>query len=228
MPDGTSDKIAFPATVALQGAASTVGWKRALDLFGACVGLTLLSPVFALVSLAVMIDSPGGPVFRQRRVGLAGRTFDMYKFRTMAADTDTELHRAYVSRLITEGSEQLKNSRGKYKLEGDPRITPVGRFLRRLSLDELPQLVNVLKGEMSLVGPRPPLEYEVELYSRRQRRRLGVAPGMTGLWQVRGRNSTTFDEMIELDLDYIARRSLALDLRILLDTVGVVFLGRGA
>jgi lipopolysaccharide/colanic/teichoic acid biosynthesis glycosyltransferase len=202
--------------------------KRALDLFGSVFGLVVLAPVLGLIALVIRIDSSGSPIYRQRRLGLRGAPFEMYKFRTMYTGNDPEAHRRYVSRLILEGSTELQNGSGGYKLENDPRITRVGAVLRRLSLDELPQLLNVLRGEMSLVGPRPPLEYEAELYTARQHGRLDAVPGMTGLWQVSGRNSTTFEEMIDLDLSYIAGRSLRGDLGILVRTVSVVREAGGA
>jgi lipopolysaccharide/colanic/teichoic acid biosynthesis glycosyltransferase len=202
--------------------------KRVLDIVGSLVGLVLLAPAFGVIALLIALDSPGGAIYRQRRVGYRGRPIGMYKFRSMYVGNDPGMHRQYVSRLILQGSTDLLNDNGSYKLERDPRITRVGAVLRRFSLDEFPQLLNVLAGEMSLVGPRPPLDYEYDLYTPRQRRRLEVVPGMTGLWQVSGRNSTTFDKMIDLDLDYIESRSLWLDLRILLKTVLVVLKAGGA
>lgn len=213
------------AEIAVRGI--SVG-KRLLDVLGSLAGLVLLSPAFALIALAIIVDSPGGVIFRQRRIGLGGRPFDMLKFRTMYAGNDPGAHRAYVSRLILQGTDDLRNGQGCYKLEDDSRITRVGAWLRRFSIDEFPQLINVLAGEMSLVGPRPPLEYEYELYSPRHCRRLEVVPGMTGLWQVSGRNETTFEEMIDLDLEYIERRSVLLDLSILARTVSVRVLRGGA
>jgi lipopolysaccharide/colanic/teichoic acid biosynthesis glycosyltransferase len=188
----------------------------------------MVSPFLALTALAIRLDSPGPALFRQARVGRGGRPFTMLKFRTMRQDCDAGRHRAYVEAYIAEGGEALRNADGDYKLERDPRITRVGRVLRATSLDELPQLINVLRGEMSLVGPRPPLAYEVDLYTPRHARRLTVPPGMTGLWQVSGRNRTTFEQMIDLDLAYIERRCLALDLWILVRTVSVVLAAKGA
>ena len=151
--------------------------------------------------------------------------FCLYKFRTMFANNDQAIHQAYYRALINGEAKPLD---GTFKLTYDPRITPIGRFLRRFSLDELPQLLNVLKGDMSLVGPRPPIPYEVELYRPRERSRLSVIPGITGLWQVSGRNSLNFQQMIDLDLAYIERWSLWLDIQILARTVFVVATGRGA
>jgi lipopolysaccharide/colanic/teichoic acid biosynthesis glycosyltransferase len=229
MHDTAGPRPVYAIDVGLSGSrAYPAAGKRALDLFGSVCGLVVLTPALAAVAALVALDSPGGPLYRQRRLGVNGRPFDMYKFRTMYTGNDSAAHRRYVSRLILEGSTELANSSGGYKLENDPRITRVGALLRRFSLDEFPQLLNVLKGEMSLVGPRPPLEYEAELYTPRQHRRLDAMPGMTGLWQVSGRNATTFEEMIDLDLAYIDRRSLRTDLKILAKTVSVVLQARGA
>lgn len=200
--------------------------KRALDVTASAVGLVLLSPVLLVVAIAVRVDSSGPAIFAQRRLGKNGRPFTFYKFRSMCDGCDSDMHRSYVSRLIKSQSEELKGASGSYKLDRDPRITRVGRILRRTSLDELPQLYNVLRGEMSLVGPRPPLAYEVELYTARHMRRLEATPGMSGLWQVSGRTNTTFEQMVDLDLAYIDNWSLALDLEILLRTISVV-LDRG-
>lgn len=202
--------------------------KRLLDVAGAGAGLLLLAPVFAVVALLVRLDSKGPAFFRQQRVGLNGEPFRMLKFRTMLCGNDADVHRQYVTRLIREGTTDLKGESGCYKLDDDDRITRVGQVLRRFSIDELPQLVNVLAGDMSLVGPRPPLDYEVALYDREAARRLETRPGMTGLWQVSGRNETTFAEMVDLDIAYIDGWSLSLDVRILMRTVSVVVTGRGA
>lgn len=196
--------------------------KRLLDVFGSSVGLVVLAPVFAVVATAIKLDSPGPVFFHQERLGMRGRPFTIYKFRTMAVNADSEIHRRYVQALITSSDSGLRGSSGAYKLDADPRITTVGAWLRATSLDELPQLINVFRGEMSLVGPRPPLEYEAELYSERDARRLEVIPGMTGLWQVSGRNETNFAQMVDLDLEYIERQSLLLDLRILARTFSAV------
>lgn len=178
--------------------------KRLIDIAGSLVGLVLLSPLFLIVAALIKIDSPGPVFFCQERVGKGGRPFRIFKFRSMVENA---------ARMGT----------GIYVSEGDPRITRVGRFLRRASLDELPQLINVLRGEMSLVGPRPTLAYQVERYTPRQRRRLLVKPGITGWAQVKGRNRLSWPEKIELDLYYVDHWSLWLDLRILFLTLGVVF-----
>jgi lipopolysaccharide/colanic/teichoic acid biosynthesis glycosyltransferase len=168
-------------------------------------------------------------IYRQERVGENGRPFTMLKFRSMYDNASTALHRAHVAQIIRgNAAPTAANGKGSAKLRHDPRVTRVGRILRRTSLDELPQLWNVLRGEMSLVGPRPPLPYEVELYQEWHRQRLQALPGMTGLWQVQGRNRVRFDEMVRMDLEYIRRQSLWLDLVILLKTPWAMFNGRGA
>lgn len=202
--------------------------KRVFDLTVAAVGLVVLSPLLLLVAIAVRLDSEGPALFRQERVGKGGRTFTFYKFRTMRTDASADAHRAYVTALIKEETEDLRGDNGSYKLEGDSRITKLGRVLRRTSIDELPQLVNVVRGEMSLVGPRPPIGYEVELYGPRERRRLDVIPGITGLWQVSGRCKTTYQQMVDLDLHYIESWSFLLDMRILVRTARVVLGREGA
>ncbi len=202
--------------------------KRVIDLVGAALGLVLLSPVLLIIALIVRLESPGPALFRQERLGLLGKPFEFYKFRTMVDGNEPRIHQEYVKSLITNASDDLKGQTGSFKLEADPRVTRVGHFLRRTSLDELPQLLNVLAGDMSLVGPRPPLRYEVDLYSEHAMRRLEAIPGMTGLWQVSGRTETTFDEMVELDIEYIDNWSLGLDLKILARTIPVVFGKKGA
>ncbi len=187
--------------------------KRMMDLLGAALGLLLFAPFMFLIALAIKLDSPGPVFFVQERVGLHGRRFRMYKFRSMVADAERRL--AEVAHLNEMTGPVFKTAR-------DPRVTRVGRVLRRLSLDELPQLFNVLKGEMSLVGPRPPLPREVAKYGPRERRRLSVKPGITCLWQVSGRNKIPFERWVELDLEYVERWSLWLDLKILARTVPAV------
>lgn len=201
--------------------------KRGLDVSISSVALLLLSPLLAVLALAVKCSSRGPALFRQRRLGQYGRPFTFLKFRSMYADSQTAVHEQYVARFIAGGP--VENSHGVCKITDDPRVTAVGRVLRRTSLDELPQLWNVLRGEMSLVGPRPPLDYEFERYACWQRRRvLEAKPGITGLWQVQGRSRTSFDEMVRLDLRYARRRSLWLDLKILSQTPGVMLSGKGA
>jgi len=167
-------------------------------------------------------------LFRQVRLGKDSVPFTFYKFRTMVDGNDASIHKRYVADLITQPSEALKGDTGSFKIEHDPRLTRIGGALRRWSIDELPQILNVLAGDMSLIGPRPPLDYEVELYSERARRRLECKPGITGLWQVSGRCLTTFDEMVELDIEYIDTWSLWLDVSILLRTPSAVLGGKGA
>ncbi len=199
------------------------GWKRlckrAVDVVVAAVALLLLSPLLLIVALAIKLDSPGPVLFRQLRVGRGGRQFWFYKFRSMRADAE---------QAFWELVEQNEVKGPIFKIRNDPRITRVGRFIRRTSIDELPQLFNVLQGDMSLVGPRPPIPHEVERYEDWHRRRLEVSPGITGLWQVSGRSLLTFDEMVLLDLWYIENWSLGLDLKIILRTIPAVLLERGA
>jgi lipopolysaccharide/colanic/teichoic acid biosynthesis glycosyltransferase len=202
--------------------------KRVADLCIALVGTVLISPLLILIAVLIKLDSPGPVLFVQQRIGKDGCPFTFLKYRTMEYGNDPEIHRDYVSALIREETSELKGEGGSYKIEADPRVTQLGHILRRTSLDELPQLFNVLMGDMSLVGPRPPIDYEVELYGARERGRLAVLPGMTGLWQVSGRCETTYQEMVDLDLEYIRTWSLLLDLKILFRTVGVVFDRKGA
>ncbi|HXG40033.1 MAG TPA: sugar transferase [Candidatus Limnocylindrales bacterium] len=200
--------------------------KRLLDVVGAVALLVLSAPIWLSVVPLIKLTSPGPALFRQVRLGLGGRPFTCLKFRTMYDGVSDDVHREYVlAQLALEGSPVAYQ--GAYKLVGDRRVTPVGRFLRRTSLDELPQLLNVLRGEMSLVGPRPPLPYEVARYDERQIGRLAVRPGITGLWQVSGRNRLTYAQMIELDLEYIERWSIATDLAIALRTPLVMLTNSG-
>jgi lipopolysaccharide/colanic/teichoic acid biosynthesis glycosyltransferase len=230
--------------------------RRLLDLFVASTALVALSPLLALVALAIRLESPGPVIFRQRRLGQGLRPFTVLKFRTMRHGADAAVHREYVHSLIGQPptgepptgrpvtgrpvtgrpdtgepasgqrarGQRVAGERGElYKLSVDSRITRVGRFLRSWSLDELPQLVNVLRGEMALVGPRPVIPYEVERYPERYLPRFTVKPGLTGLWQVSGRNERTYEEMVRFDIEYARHASLLLDLRILARTVPVVF-----
>lgn len=206
--------------------------KRVVDIVGALTALVLFSPFMLGTAIAVALTSPGPIIFRQIRLGKGGAPFVFYKFRSMRVNADDRIHREYVANLIEGKLEQINQGDGErplYKMKADPRITPVGRIIRKTSLDELPQLFNVLKGDMSLVGPRPPLPYEAEKYqSWHLRRVLEVRPGITGLWQVEGRSTTSFDDMVRLDLRYIRQRSLWLDLKILLKTIKVVLRRDGA
>lgn len=206
--------------------------KRLIDVAGSLLLLGILSPVFLIIAAAIKLTSRGPILFRQKRVGEHGTPFTFLKFRSMYMNNDSNEHREYVRQLIA-GQAERKSADGKtqgvFKLANDPRITTVGRMLRRSSLDELPQLINVLRGEMSLVGPRPPLPYEVEVYATWHRRRLLEAkPGITGLWQVHGRSRVEFDDMVRLDLRYARDCSPLLDLKILLQTPKAVMGGDGA
>jgi lipopolysaccharide/colanic/teichoic acid biosynthesis glycosyltransferase len=185
-------------------------------------------PIFGIIALLIKITSKGPVLFCQKRLGQYGKEFKFLKFRTMYPNNDSRIHQEYVAKLIA-GNGDFKQANGTYKLTNDPRITPLGRFLRKSSLDELPQFINVLRGDMSLVGPRPPLAYEYERYQAWHRRRVTeLKPGMTGLWQIEGRSRTTFDEMVRMDLRYASSVSLWLDLKILLLTPKAVISGRGA
>jgi lipopolysaccharide/colanic/teichoic acid biosynthesis glycosyltransferase len=200
--------------------------KRGMDIAGALMGLILFSPLMAVVAALIKITSRGPVLFRQTRLGYEGRRFVFFKFRSMQNGCHDFVHREYVQKWILGKTDEINNGSGErpfYKITHDPRITPLGRFLRKTSLDELPQLWNVLKGEMSLVGPRPAIGYEIEAYKDwHVRRTMEVKPGITGLWQVMGRNRTTFDEMAQLDLQYAKNWSLLLDLKILLKTFKVI------
>jgi lipopolysaccharide/colanic/teichoic acid biosynthesis glycosyltransferase len=201
--------------------------KRLLDIVLAVSGLIILAPLMILVAALVRATSPGPVLFRQVRIGLNEQPFVMFKFRTMrngCADGPLrEMNRAEL-----RGSADPGTSDGVFKLEDDPRVTAVGRILRRFSIDELPQLFNVLRGEMSLVGPRPALPWEVELFSREQRRRHACVPGITGLWQVSGRNHLSMPDMLALDLRYVEHRSMLLDLQILIRTPRAVLFDTSA
>ncbi|HEX8284668.1 MAG TPA: sugar transferase [Pyrinomonadaceae bacterium] len=201
--------------------------KRAFDISVAALALVLLSPLWVLMALLIKLDSKGPVLYRQERVGMDGRIFLFLKFRTMRAGADDAAHREFQRKYIAGRPETNLGdpSRPVYKLHDDPRVTRTGRWLRRTSLDELPQLLNVLRGDMSVVGPRPPIPYEVEAYALWHRKRLDMKPGMTGLWQVSGRNRLSFDEMVRLDLFYIENWSLWLDLKIMLRTLPVLLRG---
>lgn len=193
--------------------------KRALDIALATLGLVATMPIWLVIALAVRLNSPGPAIFVQERVGERGRRFSFYKFRSMYVDAEAR---------FAEVSARNEAAGPVFKMRRDPRVTPVGTFLRRTSLDELPQLINVLRGDMSLVGPRPPLPKEVEQYSPKDLVRLSVKPGLTCLWQVRGRSTVGFEQWMEYDREYVYNMSLWLDLRILLRTVGAVLSMRGA
>jgi len=194
---------------------------RAIDLIGAMLALLITLPVMVLAAIAVRVTSKGPVLFRQERVGRSGDRFSMLKFRTMRSGADAAAHRRYVASLI-RGQALEQGDAGLYKLVDDERVTSVGRALRKLSIDELPQLLNVVMGDMRLVGPRPALPFEVDLYEDWQLRRLSVKPGMTGLWQVSGRSRLTYEDMVRLDLSYIDSWSPLKDIRILLRTVPAI------
>ena len=214
--------------------------KRVSDVALSLIALILLSPLLLIIAIAIKLDSPGPVIFRQQRVRgdqdpqdlhPEKRVFTFYKFRSMRKDADQNTHRKYVTELINGNHKAANNGDKKapiYKMTRDRRVTRVGRVLRRTSLDELPQLLNVLKGAMSLVGPRPALPYEVAQYQDWHRERLSVTPGITGLWQISGRSQLTFKEMAALDIEYAQRRSLELDLIILVKTMPAVLSSKGA
>ncbi|KQU26993.1 multidrug MFS transporter [Bacillus sp. Leaf75] len=194
--------------------------KRCIDILGALAGLLLLAIVFMIVSLLIKIEDPKGSIFfSQKRVGKNGKEFNMYKFRSMVSDAEAKL---------AELLQQNEATGAMFKMKNDPRVTKIGRFIRKTSIDELPQLLNVLKGDMSLVGPRPPLLREVSEYTEYQKQRLLVTPGCTGLWQVSGRSNVGFEEMVELDLTYMTTRSLITDITIICRTVFLLFGSKNA
>lgn len=194
--------------------------KRSIDVIGALLGMLLLSPVFLLITLAIWRSAPGAPiVFSQNRVGKGGQLFRIYKFRTMIPDAEQKKH------LVIDQNE---TGGPTFKARNEPRVTPVGRFLRKTSLDELPQLYNILKGDMSIVGPRPAIPEEVLSWKMWQTRRLSVDQGLTCIWQISGRSLIQFDRWMELDLEYIDSWSIWLDMRIILKTIWVVLTGKGA
>jgi len=194
--------------------------KRAVDIVGASIGLVFLLPIFALVAIIIKLEDPKGRVFfSQTRVGRHEQSFKMYKFRSMVSNAEE---------LLDKLLQQNEIDGAMFKMKEDPRITRIGRFIRKTSIDELPQLWNVIRGDMSLVGPRPPLPREVESYTSYDKQRLRVTPGCTGLWQVSGRNALSFDEMVELDLKYIEQRSFFYDIKIILQTVKQMIVSKGA
>jgi exopolysaccharide biosynthesis polyprenyl glycosylphosphotransferase len=210
-------------------ARARAGLKRLLDITASAALLAFAAPLFLLIAALVKLKSPGPVFFRQERVGEFGKPFMMLKFRTMHVNNDPSIHREFVSQLIKGSTPTNGDGDTSFKITNDPRVTQVGRLLRKTSLDELPQLWNVLRGDMSLVGPRPPLEYEVEQYKPwHYRRVLEAKPGITGLWQVSGRSRTTFDDMVRLDLRYAKNSSAWADIKILIATPRAVISGKGA
>ncbi|MEK4653928.1 MULTISPECIES: sugar transferase [Niallia] len=206
--------------ISVNTARSYLVMKRSIDIIGSFCGLVVLSILFIIIGLLIKIEDPKGKVFfKQLRVGKDGKEFYMYKFRSMASDAEERLK---------ELLELNEVSGAMFKMKDDPRVTKIGKFIRKTSIDELPQLFNVLKGEMSLVGPRPPLPREVAEYSSYDKLRLLVVPGCTGLWQVSGRNELGFQQMVELDIEYIKKRTILFDVKIILKTVKCMFKPNGA
>jgi lipopolysaccharide/colanic/teichoic acid biosynthesis glycosyltransferase len=202
--------------------------KRTMDILLSLLLLILTAPLFLAIAIVIKLTSPGPVLFKQKRLGLNGREFIFLKFRTMAYGNDDQCHQQYVQSLICNGGERTAEP-GVYKMQEDSRVTPFGSLLRRSSLDEIPQIINVLKGEMSLIGPRPPIPYEFQMYDIWHRERLlSCKPGITGLWQVNGRSAVSFDEMVRLDLEYIENWSLWKDICILFKTPFAVLSGKGA
>ena len=202
--------------------------KRVLDIVLALGLILLFAPLMLLISIGIRISSPGPILYRQTRIGKNGKPFHMLKFRSMQVKNNPDLHREYVQRLIRENTSPIGRGNGSLKIIGDPRITGLGKYLRKFSLDELPQFFNVLKGEMSIVGPRPSLPYEYEVYNDWHKQRLEVSPGITGLWQVKAHNTVAFDEMVGLDIEYIQTMNLWLDLKIMVLTPVEMIRGKGA
>jgi exopolysaccharide biosynthesis polyprenyl glycosylphosphotransferase len=225
---GTKEAVLYPDSVRLKRLPQVL--KRCLDVSGSLLAMIVGAPLFLAIAAFVKLTSPGPVLYRQTRIGQYGREFTFLKFRSMYVNNDSAVHQKFVTEMIANGASGKEGSDKKvYKITNDRRITPIGTFLRKTSLDELPQFMNVLKGEMSLVGPRPPIPYEVQVYDIWHRRRLlGVKPGITGLWQVHGRCRTTFDEMVRLDLQYARTWSIWMDLKILLQTPRAVIAGDGA
>jgi lipopolysaccharide/colanic/teichoic acid biosynthesis glycosyltransferase len=200
--------------------------KRLIDIVGGIGGILFFSPLFLLIPLLIKADSSGPVFFKQKRVGEGGVIFDLYKFRSMHTNNSESIHRDYVSSLIKGSADSEK---GVFKIENDPRVTRVGKILRKLSIDELPQFINILKGNMSLVGPRPPIPYETAEYELWHLRRvMECKPGLTGIWQVEGRSKTNFNGMVRMDLEYIKKRSLIFDLKIIFKTPWALLTAKGA
>ena len=220
--------------------------KRVVDVTVVALSMVFLVPLLAFIALLIKWDSPGPAIFRQERVTAKRRVrngqvlweetpFTIYKFRTMRVDAKSTIHRQFIEAYIAGDDKRMaelqsaqQEEESKYKLVQDPRVTRIGSFLRKTSLDELPQLWNVLMGDMSLVGPRPPIPYEVELYLYHHHDRLRTVPGLTGWWQVKGRSATSFEEMVRMDVEYIREQSVLLDIKIIIMTLTAVVNGKGA
>ena len=220
-----------PSQLSLRKKISRIS-KRTIDILGSLLGLLIFSPVFLIASIAIKITSAGPVFFRQERVGKGGKSFKIYKFRTMTVKSDESEHREYMKQFIHGQAEAVKdetNGHKVFKLANDARVTPIGKFLRKSSLDEVPQFINVLLGDMSLVGPRPPIPYEVKEYSLWHRRRvLESKPGITGYWQIEGRSMTSFDGMVRMDINYINNRSTLFDLKVIIKTPLALLTSKGA
>ena len=214
-----SSRFAEDVNIKIAVGHKTPLWKRSIDIIFALIFMLALSPLLMLVAIMIKMVSPGPVFFRQKRVGRSGKIFTLYKFRTMKVNNNVAAHHEYLKELINGDSNREKPM---VKLKNDSRIIPMGNIVRKASIDELPQLINILCGEMSLVGPRPCIPYEAEEYLHWHARRFDIIPGLTGLWQVSGKNNTTFKEMIRLDIEYAVRRSFLLDIKILLKTPMVV------
>ena len=200
-------------------------WKELFDFVAAFVGVVVLAPFLGIITIGIKLDSPGGAIFPRKQVGENGTEFTMYKFRTMFINNDDSAYKNYLTKYIQDSAPYKVDEEGMpvYKVTDDPRVSRFGSFLRKTNLDELPQLFNVLKGDMSLIGPRPDIPFAVGMYEDWHRQRLAVKPGITGLWQVQGRKNLSFEDMVRLDIEYIRRQSILLDIKILLKTIIVVF-----
>jgi lipopolysaccharide/colanic/teichoic acid biosynthesis glycosyltransferase len=224
--DHAANDLSIPRTT--RATRSYLIAKRALDVTVALIALIALSPVLAVLAMLIRRDSEGPAIFRQTRIGRFGKPFTCYKFRTMYQNASEQAHRAYIEAYSQGQVAAASNPDAPFKIERDPRITPLGHFLRRSSLDELPQLINVIKGDMSLVGPRPDVAYSVALYKDWHKLRLATQPGLTGLWQIKGRGRVSFEEGMRLDCEYVQQQCLRLDVEIILQTIPAVLSMRGA
>jgi lipopolysaccharide/colanic/teichoic acid biosynthesis glycosyltransferase len=222
--------VNIPTLRVKAGAFTYQWWKNIFDRLLALLAIVTLSPLLMLIAIGIRIDSPGSPLFRQERVGKDGSRFTVYKFRTMRVNNDDRDFKAYVRKCIEENAPYQMDENGQpvYKIVHDPRITRFGVLLRKTNLDELPQFLNVLKGDMSLVGPRPDIPYAVQMYKDWHLKRFSAMPGITGLWQVSKRKSLSFDDQVRLDIDYITRQSPVLDAKILLLTIRTILTRDGS